>query len=165
MQHITQSDIKNLLWYDPESGVFRWRNPTACQIPRWAVAGCRKRDGYIRIVINGVYYAAHRLVWLYMHGSFPSHQIDHINGIRTDNRRSNLREATAKQNNENITLRRDNTSGYRGVTLNKKSGKWQATVQHKGVWVYCGLHQTAEIAANTAEQKRQELFTHHREVI
>ena len=78
-----------------------------------------------------VYYA-HRLVWLYMMNEWPKKQIDHINGIRDDNRWGNLREASPLQNNANRKRRHDNKSGYKGVWLDKHRNRWVAEIRLHG---------------------------------
>lgn len=104
--------------------------------------------------------SAHRIVLARMMGRplLKAEQADHINGVRDDNRRSNLRLATNKQNLENRTSRnRNNSSGFRGVSWHKASGKWEAYVRHHKKRLHMGLHATAETAAQAAAAKRAEL--------
>jgi hypothetical protein len=160
----SQDAIKQLLWYHPESGDFRWRNPGGSVKP-WDKAGwiAKNTNGnsYIRIKIYGLMHKAHRLAWVYMTGQSPPEFIDHIDGNGNNNAWTNLRLATNKQNGENVKLSKKNKSGHRGVTFHKKFNKWQAKVVHDGQQFYLGLHETAEAAAAVAEAKRQELFTHY----
>lgn len=100
---ITQEQLKELLDYDPDTGIFTWK------VDRIAIGAGRKAGwlsprGYIYITINSRRYLAHRLVWLYAHGFLPS-ELDHINRDASDNRLCNLRVVTGSQNNRN---RRDN---------------------------------------------------------
>jgi hypothetical protein len=75
-------------------------------------------------------YKAHRLVWLYVNGAWPTHSIDHINGIRDDNRIENLRDVPQKVNGENRRqAQRNNQSGYLGVSWNRSRGKWAASIR------------------------------------
>lgn len=158
---MNQELLKTLLRYSPETGEFFWINPTCRSTKPLSRAGSSDRHGYIRISLCRRSYQAHRLAWLYVYGRFPDHLIDHINGDRQDNRISNLRQATNKQNCENQKLHATNKSGYRGVVLHKRTGKWQAQVRHNGVNLYLGLYDTPEMAAHVVSGKRTELFTHY----
>ena len=124
---ITQKELKELLHYDPGTGVFVWKNIiTANQKKNGDVAGGYDDKGYIKIRINYKHYLAHRLAWLYVYGEWPSKHLDHINRNPSDNRISNLREATHLENNKNASKRKDNTSGYKGVNWHARNKKWIA---------------------------------------
>ena len=114
---LTQARLKEVLWYRPETGEFRWRCPTSNTAKPWMLAGSKTSQGYVTMRIDGVMHKAHRLAWLYMHGSMPDNYIDHINRVRTDNRISNLRPADKTENQWNISTRSDSTSGVRGVSV------------------------------------------------
>ena len=156
---MNQSQLKELLWYDAQTGVFRWRFSTSQRVKPWSEAGCHL-NGYKTITVKSKPIYAHRLAWLYMTGSLPINQIDHIDGNRQNNAWCNLREATPKQNAENRKLHHDNKSGYRGVSWNQKQKKWKASVTHNGVQIYLGFYKTPEEAAQVVEQKRASLYTH-----
>ena len=83
-----------------------------------------------------------------MTGEWPKDQIDHINGIRTDNRFTNLREATTAENTRNGLISKNNTSGFKGVCFHKDTGRWQAKIFINGKGRHLGLFDTAEAAAN-----------------
>jgi hypothetical protein len=106
---LTQSRLKELLIYDPDTGIFRRR--IACGI---AVAGSTPGNinamGYLDISIGCKRYYAHRLAWLYVYGEWPSLEIDHINCDRLDNRISNLRDVTHHQNMNNLRFHREGTA-------------------------------------------------------
>lgn len=91
-------------------------------------AGARDDRGYIRVWIDGRHYRAHRIVWLLAYGNFPEAEIDHINGVRGDNRLCNLRIATMPENMQNRKIHKNNTSGGTGVTFYKRVGKWVARI-------------------------------------
>jgi hypothetical protein len=156
---LTQDKLKELLHYDPETGIFRWRYSVANRVKPWDVAGTLV-GGYISISIKSVPHGAHRLAWLYMTGKLPLDKIDHINGDVLNNCWSNLRQATNKQNAENCALYQTNTSGFRGVSFDKTRGKWLASVTHYKKQICLGRFKTAEEAAQAAAAKRAELFTH-----
>ena len=92
-------------------------------------------------------FRAHRLVWLYVHGRFPTAFVDHINNIRHDNRLNNLRECSHAENNLNIGKRCDNSSGIIGVTWHKETNKWRVRAQVDGKDFSLGLYPTKEEAA------------------
>lgn len=125
---LTQEYLKSILHYDPVTGVFTWSAPRPrCVVG--AVAGCaNKATTHRYIKINGKSCLAGRLAWLYVHGHYPSEMIDHIDRDPSNNRLSNLREATRGQNCQNAPLRKDSTSGYRGVSLSKSKGLWVAQI-------------------------------------
>ena len=148
----TQKDIGALLHYDPTTGVFTNkvdRNPRA---PKGSIAGYTNTIGYTVIQINGRKLHAHRLAWLYMTGKWPTHEIDHINRIRSDNRFANLREASSGDNKQNTKDRENNTSGHRGVTWHKAREKWQAQIAVAGKHRYLGLFDRFEDAVAARQE-------------
>jgi hypothetical protein len=133
---LTQERLKELLHYDPETGVFTWLklNPHATKIKAGDIAGCiDKTKGYVRIKVDGGRYTAHRLAFLYMTGSWPADQVDHIDHIRSNNAWCNLREANPAENGKNRSLNSNNTSGVNGVFFHKTRQRW--VVQ---IWVDAG---------------------------
>lgn len=136
---ITTENIRDILDYDPETGVFLWRaRPAKVGMAGWNGRCAGKnaskldRTGYSRISINRKSYYAHRLAWLYVHGDPGGMTVDHINGVQTDNRIANLRLATNAQQKANCGIRKTNTSGYKGVSWSKASGKWRAKINANG---------------------------------
>jgi hypothetical protein len=123
---------------DPEKGT----------IHRLIECGGRAKDnGYVHIKLNGRTYCAHRVIWEYKFGPIPhGMQIDHINGVRNDNRIENLRLATHAQNAQNRKLRTDNTSGHVGVTYKKQSRRWEARIDVDGERIVLGFFLTKEEA-------------------
>lgn len=136
---LTQQKLKELLHYDPVTGEFTWlvaRRGTACAGSK---AGTVNSDGYIHIRLFGKQYKAHRLAWLYMTGSWPQDEIDHINKEKADNCWVNLREATRQQNEANKNLQSNNTSGFKGVYWNERAQKWSAQIRVNGKKKQIGL--------------------------
>jgi hypothetical protein len=121
---LTQEKLKNLFEYDPETGSFI-RKESVSNTHQGMVAGhTNKITGYCKISIENEKHYAHRLAFLYMTGKMPEHSVDHINGNPSDNRWTNLREATHRQNLQNQKKRNTNSSGYTGVSYHKKADKW-----------------------------------------
>ncbi len=136
--------IRNRYSYDPMTGSFHFRGGLKDgKIGGRADGG----KGYWRISISGKNYAAHRLAWLYVHGRWPSDQIDHINGDKSDNRIANLREASASQNTMNQGLRKDNSTGFKGVYEDKRTGRFRARITVGGKPKNLGFYATVEDAA------------------
>lgn len=159
--NITQSELKEALNYDPETGVFTWN----INIGTRAKAGntpSNIRDGYSRIKVNGKQYQAHRLAWLYVHGEWPR-QIDHINHIRSDNRLINLREVSVSDNTRNQTLSKKNTSGVCGVHWCKRQNKWRSQINANGKRMTIGYFDKKEdaISARKAAEKEYGYHPNH----
>jgi len=143
---ITQERLKELLSYDKQTGLFIRIKRTAKRVKIGDVAGTN-RGSYLAVMLDGKTYSCHRLAWLYEYGIFPSEEIDHINQIKSDNRIINLRIATHSQNQKNLNIRKDNTSGYVGVSWNKKICKWQAYATLNKKLHYLGYFNSAELAS------------------
>jgi hypothetical protein len=123
---ITQAELKELLKYNPETGVFtRLTNKGGKKAG--TVAGYLGGRGYMEITANGKIYKSHRLAFIYMTGSAPD-EVDHINHIRTDNRWSNLTRSTRIENSRNLSISKRNKSGFIGVCWCKALSKWQSTI-------------------------------------
>lgn len=114
---LTAKRLREVLHYDPDTGVFRWRVTLSQRNPAGRIAGClHKRLGCLYIGVDGVSHKAHRLAWLYMVGRWPEKGIDHIDGDHANNRFANLREATQAENTQNLhAAHRDSSTGLLGV--------------------------------------------------
>lgn len=137
MSELTAEEVRRLLDYDPETGVFTWTDEAAPRV-RGKRAGCAKGSGYWHIAIKGRLYIASRLAFLYVTGDFPNGEIDHINRDRGDDSWKNIREASRSENQRNTGIRRDNTSGYKGVSWNARRSKWVAYVNKDGKRIFLG---------------------------
>ncbi len=149
---LTQERLKELLNYDPATGIFT--NRVVRQGMRKganSIAGTKNIHGYIVIQIDGHKVGAHRLAWLYMYGDWPVNQIDHINRVRDDNRIANLRDVTASENVHNAANWTKNTSGVRNVVWHKRNKKWQAQIMVNNKYKYLGLYNDLEEARKVAE--------------
>lgn len=129
---VNKRNIIDVLTYEPETGKFFWKKSIGKKTVVGAEAGSVDNSGYSKIKIYGRTYRAHRLAWLLINGEWPKKEIDHVNGIRNDNRIENLRLANSRQNKMNSCLRKDNTSGYRGVIFHPKKCLWQARIGRNG---------------------------------
>jgi hypothetical protein len=121
------------------------------------IAATPAGKGYLRISISGRDYKSHRLAWLIMTGSWPAKQIDHANLDKSDNRFVNLREATQSQNEANKRAYMNNTSGAKGVSWDKRRGKWVANIRRDGRQVHLGYFDTIEPAASAYERAAREI--------
>jgi len=143
---LTQERLKELLSYDPETGVFVWVKKPSTKVKIGSVAGFNSY-GYRRIQIGGAAFCLHRLAWLFMTGAFPPNDIDHINMDKADNRFVNLRAVTRSENMHNIEKQKNNTSGFKGVSYFKRSKKWRADIRINNVQKHLGSFPTPEDAS------------------
>lgn len=134
MVMITQEVLKDLFTYDETLGSLTRKSTgtSGCLVPR-------KNKFYLQTRVSKKTYYTHRLVWMYLYGTFPINEIDHINGDGTDNRSCNLREVTRSQNCKNTRLGSRNRSGFQGVGWHKSSSKWRAHINNNGQQVHLGL--------------------------
>jgi hypothetical protein len=156
MTQIDHKTLKNLLHYNEETGIFIW-SIARPKIKVGDQVGFVHHSGYIHTEIFGRHYALHRLAWFYVTGSWPKHQIDHINGNKADNRFANLREATNAQNSLNKPVR--NSTGYKGVAFKKwlKKKPYTASITINGKITHLGCFATAEEAFEVYKAKSLEL--------
>ena len=161
---LTQKRLKELLNYDPETGVFTRR----IQSGKWKASQIAGTIGKIglgdkrRIIINLLYkrFYAHRLAWLYVFGEWPSESIDHINGDSLDNRINNLRSISHAINCENRhTAQVNNKSGFLGVYWRKNRHVWIAKITIKRRSIHVGSFQTPEEAHAAYLKAKRELHS------
>lgn len=158
---MTQLKLKQVLHYDKSSGTFTWIASTAHRIKIGDTAGYRSSsDKYIYIRIYTKSYPAHRLAWLYVYGSFPIDEIDHINHNKSDNSIHNLREVTHQGNMRNRSISNNNTSGYNGVTWAKERSKWRAQIKVNGKTINLGYFQNIEDAVKCRKEHDSILCFH-----
>ena len=155
--------VRAALSYDPDSGIFVWRHRPDMEA-RWntknagKLAGSKHNGGYIHIALGGIKYLAHHLAWVYMTGEWPASFVDHKNLDKADNRWGNLRLASFGENSANAGIRKDNTSGFRGVHYKPALGVWHAKINKDGKEYYLGAFKTAELAAKAYAKKAQALY-------
>lgn len=162
---LTRAAIEKILDYDPDTGIFRWRR-RADRSKQWntryagTVAGQKTSHGYVAIQVDGKgAYQASRLAWLLCHGSWPEYQVDHINGIRNDDRIANLRAVDNSQNNQNRVTQRNSKSGIRGVTLHE-TGRYRVRLMIRGTNIDLGYFDSLEEAVAARRELEEQ---HHGE--
>lgn len=159
---ITAEFVRELFHYDPETGVFTRRvTRQGMHGKAGNIAGTRKPNGYVSISILGANYRAHRLAWLYVHGTWPAGQIDHINRVRSDNRIANLRSVACAENIQNRDRQGNNASGFKGVFRAKGNRRWTAQITANGVQMHLGTYETAEAAHAAYCAAAARLHTHN----
>lgn len=160
---ITHERLLKLFTYDEKSGVFTRRVATGRRGCHRAgeLAGTIQNHGYQVISIDKKRYMAHRLAWFYVRAVWPSGDLDHINGDKLDNRIANLREATRKQNMQNVRQHKHNTSGYKGVAWHSQRNKWRAYIFDSYRQIHLGLFDSRE-AAYAARLKAEKQYHTHR---
>lgn len=156
---LTQAELKSQLHYDAEAGLFTWLR-TSNHIKIGSVAGTLDSGGHVQIKILSKLILAHRLAFLYTNGALPVDCVDHINGVRADNRWCNLREANNQQNSYNAALRKTSTTGVSGVNWCKRDKKFIARCSVSGKRHLLGYFDNLE----SAKQARQDFAKlHHME--
>ncbi len=156
MADLTQSRLKELLDYDPETGLFTRRVARGNQ--RAGDTAGTLIKGYIAILIDRKPYYAHRLAWFYVYGEWPKDEIDHINRRKADNQIANLREADRSQNMGNQKPSSLSKSGLKGANWRSDTGRWRAKIKLHGRNHYLGYFSTPEEAHATYVKKAQEIF-------
>ena len=146
---VTLERLKELLDYDETTGVFTRKIRTSNRVHVGDIAGNFDIDsGYRTIWIDGRSYYEHRLAWFYVHGVWPRDRLDHRNTIRSNNWIDNLREVNNSENmmNQKVAPKHNKSTGVLGVSFNKKTGKYEASIKVNGKKKHLGLFTTIEEA-------------------
>ncbi len=143
MKGLSIARLKEVLAYDPETGLFVWLSGGRAG----RQAGTVNADGYVQIKIDGRFFYAHRLALFYTKGTEPVNEVDHRNGARSDNRLLNLRDATRVFNSENVQrAHKDSRSGLLGVSWSAGKNRWYSRIRAKGRTVFLGYFKDPELA-------------------
>lgn len=153
MLDISADDMRERIAYDPETGTLVWRH-NRNRSPQWngryagkpAINTLDSSNGYLVGSLSEGKVFAHRVAWLIHYGEWPE-EVDHINGVRTDNRITNLRNVSKALNARNLSLSSRNKSGFKGVSWNRQVGCWQAHIRLNGKTRYLGLFRDVNDAA------------------
>jgi len=177
----TPEELRKLLRYAPDTGKLYWlersteffedgKQSAERECRRWNTRYAGEEafitdhgEGYRQGSIFSVMYLAHRVVWAVHQGEWPTHEIDHINGVKNDNRIENLRAVTRVANSRNLPKRADNSSGVTGVTWNKNALKWTAQITVNTQQVHLGVFTKRDdaIAARKAAEAKYGFHENH----
>mgnify|MGYP000574837211 CR=1 FL=1 len=162
MRDLTVDLLNELFTYDKETGKLYWKAARR-GVTVGKEAGHDNGKGYLRVRINRKLYVVHRIIFLMHKGYYPA-LLDHIDGNTHNNKIENLRPASKSQNQHNSKTYKNNTTGYKGVSYNKQSKKFSATIalNYKPIWL--GYHNTPEEADAVVRAAREELhgnFANH----
>lgn len=160
-QSIPVEHLNSLFTYDPMIGLLRSRSaygrhgkfPAGTEVG-WIDPG----KGYRKVQIGHRAFLVHRIAWAISFGAWSQFELDHINGLRIDNRLANLREVTRQQNSWNQGLRKTSTTGLTGVVKRRGSGNWGAYIRINGRTKWLGTFSTAEAAHEAYRQAAQEAW-------
>lgn len=171
IEHLPADHLAKVLRYEPETGLLFWlprTEETVSATKRPASEACRAWNakfsgkeaftatskGYRVGRVNNILMRAHRVAWAIYHGAWPSHDLDHINGDRSDNRLCNLRDVSRLDNLRNMSMSAHNSSGITGVYRNKHTRRWSAKISVNNRSRHLGYFETAaeaEAARKAAE--------------
>ena len=166
--------LRTLLRYEPDTGNLFWRPrardmfATETHQRRWNTKYAGKpalavtdKDGYLYGTLRPYRnLRAHRVIWALVHGNWPKGQIDHINGVKDDNRIANLRDVTGFENQQNRRSHKPNLSGRVGVYYRPKRNQYQATINHDGKFHHLGCYEKFEDAVMAREEAERRLGFH-----
>ena len=173
---LTQKILKELIDYNPDTGVFTWlerdeklfKKARDCKAWNNKLAGksagsitkCYSGKSYLETRILGGRHFLHRLAFLYVNGSLPASEVDHIDGDGTNNKWCNLRSVSHQDNGKNVRLRVDNKSGVCGVILDKVNLKWQAYIIVDSKQIHLGRFKNLEDAKTAREDANKKYGFH-----
>lgn len=148
--NLTAERLRELFNYDPDAGILISRKTIHKRISGamvGTVAGDKYGRKWLVTRVDGRIYLIHRLIWLHVFGTWPAHQIDHINGDATDNRINNMRDVPAPENAKNLKMPSTNKSGITGVNWRPSRQKWRAYIQVNRISIHLGYFDSMDEAA------------------
>jgi hypothetical protein len=134
---ITREELKRLLHYDLNTGIFTWRVNRGGGVKAGDIAGGLNSKGYIQMHVMNKLYRAHRLAFLYMLGYIPE-EIDHDDKVRSNNKWINLNRSNPLHNAQNQSVHKHNTSDVTGVCYSNNGCAWIATITVNYKTIYLG---------------------------
>lgn len=135
---ISHNELLDMLNYDEKTGEFWWKVALSNRVRLDIPAGCLSKSlGYKVYRIHSNLYYGHVLAWFYVHRTWPVNTIDHIDGVKNNNRICNLREATKAEQTRNRKANKNNSTGYKGVSL--CDGKYKSQIKTRGRSYFLGL--------------------------
>lgn len=156
---ISHEKLTSILHYEPTTGIFTWIENRG-RLLAGKEAGSVNKLGYRELTAHGTQYLAHRLAWFYMHKAWPTFVIDHINGIKDDNRIDNLRDVQNSENFHNTeSLSTNSATGVRGVSHHR--GVFKAEIRVNNVRRYLGVFATLEDASKSYLDAKREMTGIH----
>lgn len=167
-QRFSPALMRELLSYDPSTGALIWK--PRCygrRANRWnaqnagKTAGTKNKDGYLLLSVYEVKFMAHVVAWAIVHGEWPSNEIDHENGIPSDNRIGNLRLVEHAINQRNMKRPANNTSGCIGVRKVKRTGNFEAYIKRDGRNRSLGTFASLEQARQVRLKAQADMGFHH----
>lgn len=152
---LTRERLKELLHYDSETGEFTHKIRRA-GVKYGSLAGTQHSEGYSMIRIDKTAHYAHRLAWLYVYGLHPKQQIDHINGVKADNRLRNLRDVSQSANQQNMKGPRKSKKDGQPLGVRSRNNRFSAifTINGKQTWI--GTYCTADLAHQAYLQAKKD---------
>lgn len=155
---ITQENAKDIFNCDTSTGLLSWKISPGRKVKAGDIAGGLNGHGYRQVQVGKKLYMEHRLIWLWVYGSWPKQGLDHINGIKTDNRIENLREATIQINQQNLRkAQTNNKTGFLGVSKETGSKSYRATIMCENKIINIGSFATPEEAHDAYLKRKREL--------
>jgi hypothetical protein len=172
---ITPAILRQLLRYAPETGKLYWLPRPASMFKAardWKIWNTRYAnaealtapfEGYRAGTILGKRFTAHRVAWAVHYGVWPIAQIDHINGNRSDNRATNLRDVANTDNRRNMKRPANNRSGHIGVSWSKHTGKWRSAIMVDRLTVVLGYFESKDeaVAARKSAERQYGFHVNH----
>lgn len=154
---LTVARLREVLHYEPETGVFTWKVRASSRGCAGSAAGSLHRAGYLVVKVDNRLHQAHRLAWLHVYGVWPPEDVDHINRTRDDNRIVNLRLASRAENCQNTGMRRNNKLGCKGVCWNARAQKWQAQIMRQSQNLHLGYFDDINHAIAARKKAEEQL--------
>ena len=153
-------EMREAFAYDPQTGILTWAKAPAKRVKAGAAAGTITRDGYVNVTFHRRPYRAHRIAWMLSTGNWPTGEIDHIDGNRTNNRLANLRDVSRKTNAQNRRFARKNSkSGLIGATWSEERKNWSASIMLNGKLKRVGTFNSAQEAHEAYVDAKRKLHS------